>query len=87
MMRAAKGVIVTAEKLAPAERFREEPEMTAIPGFLVTAVAHAPGGAAPCSCSPAYGVDEARMRRYMEVSRTADGLAEYLAEAEAYLQV
>jgi hypothetical protein len=32
-------------------------------------------------------VDEARMRRYMEVSRTADGLAEYLAEAETYLQV
>ncbi len=85
MIRAAKGVILTAEDMAPIERFREEPEMTAIPGFLVTAVAHAPGGAAPCSCSPAYGVVEARMRRYMEVSRTVDGLAGYLTEAEALL--
>ncbi len=82
MTRAAKGVIVTAEEIVPPGTFEREPELTAVPGFMVSAVAHVPGGAAPCSCDPAYGVDEAEMRRYMALSRTADGLAEYLETAE-----
>lgn len=82
MTRAAKGVIVTAEEIVPPGRMAEEPELTAVPGFMVAAVAHAPGGAEPCSCHPAYGLDEAGIRRYMELSRTAEGLAEYLDSAD-----
>ena len=82
MTRAAKGVIVTAEEIVSPRKFAEEPEMTAIPGFMVRAVVHAPGGAGPCGCEPLYGVDEAGMRRYMEMSATAGGFSEYLGAAD-----
>lgn len=77
---AARGVILTAEEIAPGEEIARDPGMTAIPGFLVRAVVEAPGGAWPCSCHPAYGVDEAGMRRYLELSSTAEGLGRYLRE-------
>ena len=82
MTRAAKGVIVTAEEIVSSQKFTDEPEMTAIPGFMVNAVVHAPGGAGPCGCEPLYGVDEAGMRRYMEMSATAGGFSEYLGAAD-----
>ncbi|MBI2178676.1 MAG: hypothetical protein HYU38_10140 [Candidatus Tectomicrobia bacterium] len=77
---AARGVILTAEEIVPGEEIARDPGMTAIPGFLVRAVAEAPGGAWPCSCHPAYGVDEEGMRRYMELSASAEGLERYLRE-------
>ncbi len=82
MSRAAtRGVILTAEEIVPGEELAREPEMTAIPGFLVRAVAEAPGGARPCSCHPRYGVDAEEVRRYMALSATPEGLAEYLSSA------
>lgn len=78
MTRAAKEVIVTAEKIVPPGYMAGESELTAVPGFMVAAVAHAPGGAKPCSCDPFYGVDEAAIRRYMKLSRTPEGFSEYL---------
>ncbi len=75
-------MIVTAEEIVSPQKFTDEPEMTAIPGFMVRAVVHAPGGAGPCGCEPLYGVDEAGMRRYMEMSATAEGFSEYLGAAE-----
>lgn len=79
MTRAAqKGVILTAEEIISAERMADAPEMTSVPGFMVRAVVKVPGGALPCSCHPYYGVDENEMRRYMNLSKTPEGLAEYL---------
>ena len=79
MTRAAKkGVILTAEEIISAEQMAAAPEMTSIPGFMVRAIVEAPGGAQPCSCHPRYGVNEKEMRRYMEMSKTPEGLAEYL---------
>ena len=77
---ASRGVILTAEEIVPGEEIARDPGMTAIPGFLVRAVVEAPGGAWPSSCHPAYGVDEAGMRRYMELASTAEGLGRYLRE-------
>lgn len=83
MTRAArKGVILTAERIAAPEEIASEPERTSIPGFLVKAVVEAPGGAAPCSCHPCYEVDKEEMRRYMTLTRSENGLREYLASAE-----
>ena len=82
MTRAARGVIITTEEIVSTETIKEEPELTVVPGFMVKAVVHAPGGAGPCSCHPNYGVDEAEMRRYMALSRTPEGLAEYLGSAD-----
>lgn len=84
MTRAAqKGVILTAEKIVAPEEIAAEPERTAIPGFLVQAVVEAPGGAAPCSCHPYYGVEEEEMRRYMALTQDEEGLREYLGSTDA----
>jgi glutaconate CoA-transferase subunit A len=82
MTRAAKGVIITAEDIFPVGHFSEEPELTVVPGFMVQAVVHVPGGAGPCSCHPIYGIGEAEMRRYMDLSQSADGLASYLESTD-----
>ncbi len=82
MTRAARSVIITAEEIVSSETIMEEPELTVVPGFMVRAVVHAPGGAGPCSCYPNYEVDEAEMRRYMELSQTPEGLADYLESTD-----
>src|SRR5262249_26280546 len=45
MARAARTVILTAERIVETAELARQPELTAIPGFLVSAVVHAPGGA------------------------------------------
>ena len=65
LSRAAKRVFVVAEALAPMSSFRERPELTLIPGFLVEAVAVVPNGAWPGSCWPLYEVDYPAVEAYM----------------------
>lgn len=57
MTRAARKVIVTAERIVNPGHWRQRPELVDIPGFLVEAVVHAPRGAAPCSCDRMYEAD------------------------------
>ncbi len=72
MSRAARGVIVTAERIVPREELARQPELTRIPGFLVRAVVHAPGGAWPGSCYPDYAYDPAGVRAYLDAVATGD---------------
>jgi glutaconate CoA-transferase subunit A len=65
LSRAAKRVFVVAEALVPAAAFRERPELTLIPGFMVEAVAVVPHGAWPGSCWPLYEVDYPAVEAYM----------------------
>ena len=66
LSRAAKRVFVVAETLAPLASFRERPELTLIPGFMVEAVAVVPNGAWPGSCWPLYEVDYPAVEQYMQ---------------------
>ncbi len=66
LTRAAKRVLVTAEKLVPTDRLREQPELTLVPGFMVEAAAVVPGGAWPGSMHPYYGIDYPAVDAYME---------------------
>lgn len=79
LTRAAKRVLVTAEKLVPTERLAEQPELTLVPGFLVEAAAVVPRGAWPGSMHPDYDIDYAAVERYM--SDAPDVLEKHLAEA------
>jgi glutaconate CoA-transferase, subunit A len=79
MSRAARGVILTAERIVSTAELAERPELTVIPGLLVRAVVEAPGGAGPCSCTPAYEVDRAGVEAYLRASADPDALAAYLA--------
>ncbi len=80
MSRAARRVIVTAEKILPTAEFAARPELTTIPELFVAAVVHAANGAAPGACYPYYDTDEAAMRHYLDSVRAPEGLARYLAE-------
>jgi glutaconate CoA-transferase, subunit A len=79
LTRAAKRVLVTAEKLVATDRLREQPELTLVPGFMVEAVAITPGGAWPGSMHPCYEIDYPAVEHYMQ---DADGVLEsHLAAA------
>lgn len=80
MTRAAKGVILTAEKIIPTEEFIQAPELTQIPHFLTTAVVEVPGGAAPGSCYPYYDYDAEGVKRYLQAASADESLKMYLKE-------
>ena len=67
--RAARRVLVTAERLVTTDRLREQPELTLVPGFMVEAVAIVPNGAWPGSMHPYYEIDYPAVARYMEDAR------------------
>ena len=85
LTRAAKRVLVTAEKLVTTDRLREQPELTLVPGFMVEAVAITPQGAWPGSMHPYYDIDYPAVERYMQ---DADGVLEsHLAAAPEAISV
>ena len=78
MTRAAKQVLVVGEKLLPVEKFKEQPELTLVPGFITQAVAVVPNGAWPGSCWPYYEIDYPAVEEYMD---TQGSLEEHMARA------
>lgn len=66
LTRAAKRVLVTAERLVPTATLAQQAELTLVPGFMVEAAAIVPGGAWPGSMHARYGIDYAAVERYME---------------------
>ncbi len=78
--RASEGVILTAERIAPTKFFEDKPERTNIPGFMVDAVVHLPGGAAPASCYPLYDTDEGAVAAFLEASTSTDASPESLRD-------
>ena len=66
LTRAAKRVLVTAEKLVPADTLRALPELTLVPGFMVEAAAIVPRGAWPGSMHGVYEVDYPAVEAYLK---------------------
>jgi glutaconate CoA-transferase subunit A len=62
------GYLPDNEQLAPA----------VIPGMLVTAVAHRPGGSWPLDCGATQPQDAAHMREYARLAESDEGFREYL---------
>ena len=81
LSRAAKSVIVSAEKIVP-DGYFEQNQPADIPGFLVSAVVQAPLGAKPCSCYGEYEIDKDEIA-YFKSCKTEDDLATYLAKYSA----
>ena len=80
MSRACKRLIVTAEEIVDTEVFRDKPERTLIPYFLVDAVVHAPFGAHPGETCGMYRRDEAHIKEYLTAARTEEATKRYLDE-------
>jgi glutaconate CoA-transferase subunit A len=77
---ASTRVVVTCERVIDNSLVRDEPEKTTIPGYLVDAVAHVPGGAYPCASEGDYLADWAHIASYVSsVNDTGEtGVREYV---------
>jgi len=84
MAKASKKIIISAEKIVETSKFLQSGQKADIPGFLVCALVHAPGGAAPCSCQGYYDIDtdhiktfkalkdQSQLRLYLEGQKAKD---------------
>jgi glutaconate CoA-transferase subunit A len=79
MSRAAKSVLVIAERVVDTAVFTAQPEATLVPHFMVEAYAVVPRGAWPGSCWPLYEVDYAAVEDYLPAGEEV--LAAHLARA------
>ena len=75
---AAKRLIVTAEEVVDSDELRERPKDVEIPYFLVDAVVEAPYGSHPGEMPYRYYFDEEHLEEWMELTKTEEGLEEYL---------
>ena len=80
MAQAASRVILTAERIVAGEAFAAAPATVAIPGFLVDAVAEAPGGAWPFSCTPYYDYDAGYLAAWVAAARDAEAARRFIDE-------
>ena len=79
LSRAAKRVIVTAERIVGEGWFEGNGQKADIPHFLVSHVVHAPRGASPCACYGYYEPDGDFIRAFLELE-SAEALHEFLAK-------
>jgi glutaconate CoA-transferase subunit A len=86
MARAAKGVILTTERIVSREELARQPELTVVPGLFVNAVVEAPGGALPCSSTPDYDIDRTEVEAYLRAVGDPGALADYLDAKDRQLR-
>jgi acyl CoA:acetate/3-ketoacid CoA transferase alpha subunit len=79
-VKSSQRTIVIAEQVVPSEVIRQNPERTMIPGLLVSHVVELPFAAHPTSVYREYDYDSGQIERYVEGTRTAETLREYLEE-------
>jgi glutaconate CoA-transferase, subunit A len=77
--RAARKIIVVAEQIVEPEVIASDPNRTLVPGFLVAAVVHEPGGAHPSPVQGYYGRDHAYFSQYHEQTRRLEDFEDWLA--------
>jgi glutaconate CoA-transferase subunit A len=77
--RSARKIIVVAEEIVEPEVIASDPNRTLVPGFLVTAVVHEPGGAHPSPVQGYYGRDHAYFSQYHEQTRRLEDFEDWLA--------
>jgi glutaconate CoA-transferase subunit A len=80
LARAAKKLIITCERLVPADEVRRDPGRTVIPFFCVDAVCEVPFGSYPGNMPYEYFSDEAHLQRWLEAEADVDGYRRFLEE-------
>ncbi|MBV8823157.1 MAG: hypothetical protein JO123_10240, partial [Ktedonobacteraceae bacterium] len=73
-------VILTCERLIGAAETACVPELTTIPGMLVTHVVVVPQGAHPCSCGDLYSYDGDYLARYIAACNNQEDYQRWLME-------
>ncbi len=77
-VRASKRTIVIAEHIVPGEIIRRQPELSIVPGFLVSHVVHVPFGAHPTAVFREYDYDAEEIRKYVAATSSRDAFQAYL---------
>jgi glutaconate CoA-transferase subunit A len=75
---ASKHVLITAEKIVPVERMREQSDRVNIPGTLVDAVVEVPYGSYPGNMAGLYYSDEQHLRQWLEAEKDPGTFAEFV---------
>lgn len=75
----ARRLIVSVEEIVSREEVCDDRDATIIPGTYVDAVVHLPAGAHPTGCDAYYDPDLGHLAAYAEASRSAAGIADYIA--------
>jgi len=78
--KASRAIVVLTEELVAPEVIRSDPNRTLLPGFLVTAVVHIPGGAHPSPVQGHYNRDHALYADWHAHSATAEDAVKWLDE-------
>lgn len=78
LSRAARRVIITTEEVVDEDVTRANPRHTAIPYYVVDAVVEVPFGAHPTEMPYLYFFDEEHIREWLRLSRTDEGVQEYM---------
>jgi glutaconate CoA-transferase subunit A len=76
--RAARKVILVAEEIVDPSVTASDPNRTLVPGFLVSAVVHEPGGAHPSPVQGYYGRDHSFFAEYHEQTRRLEDFEKWL---------
>src|SRR5271167_4221768 len=76
--RAARKVVLVAEKIVEPGVIASDPNRTLVPGFLVSAVVHEPGGAHPSPVQGYYGRDHEFFTQYHDQTRRLEDFEEWL---------
>lgn len=82
LARASKRLIITCERLIPAEEIRRDPTSTVIPFYCVDAVCEVPFGSYPGNMPGEYFSDEVHLRQWLEVEKD---MTTYQAFLDKYL--
>src|ERR1700735_2412449 len=77
--RAARKIIVVAEEIVEPSVISSDPNRTLVPGFLVEAVVHEPGGAHPSPVQGYYGRDHTFFAQYHEQTRRVEDFEDWLS--------
>jgi 3-oxoacid CoA-transferase subunit A/glutaconate CoA-transferase subunit A len=77
LARAARRLIVTTEEIVDEEVIRSQPWRTLVPYYLVDAVVEVRYGAHPTLMPGQYYFDEEHIHKWLELSTTEEGVAEY----------
>jgi glutaconate CoA-transferase subunit A len=80
IVRSAKTVILTCERLVPTDDFRREPHRTQIPFFCVDAVCEVPYGSYPAGMPGEYASDERHLKAWLEVEQDEAVFNRFLGE-------
>jgi glutaconate CoA-transferase subunit A len=80
LARAARRVIVTCERLIPAEEIRRDPTQTVIPFFCVDAVCEVPYGSYPANMPYEYFSDEDHFQQWLTAEKDVTTLRQFLDE-------